>query len=226
MSQAIGSYPERHEEAAGLAERAVATLAPLGHDEWTGWAWARLGIEQHRLRRLEEARANLLRSLEIRRGKPCAECASYALASLGAVLADLNESEAAKNALSESLGLALRHGNQTLLFTVLLGLADIGRRFGGESASDEAILRLIGAAQAVWHRHGLSHDGAVRTAIASWLDSMRRTLGDDAADRALAAGALLSGDDLLAEVDRLPVGARRVEFERWPALLDALGSIE
>ena len=84
LSRAVGAHADRHEEAAELARQAVATLEPLGLGEWTGWAWSRLGIEEHCLGRLAEARESLLQSLEIRRAKRCEGCASYSSGRTGA----------------------------------------------------------------------------------------------------------------------------------------------
>lgn len=139
MSRAVGAYPDRHLEAAELAQRAIATLAPLGHDEWTAWGWARLGIEYHLLGRLEEAQASLHRGLQARRRIGCEGCVSYSLMSLGAVAVDRDEPESARAAYIECLELTIKHENQALMLGVLLGLADLASQFGGgtEPAHDE-----------------------------------------------------------------------------------------
>lgn len=225
-SQAVGSYPDRHEEAAGLARRAVAVLEPLGHDEWTGWAWARLGIEEHRLRRLADARASLQRSVDVRRGKPCAEYASYALVSLGAILADLDEPEAAVTTYRESLELAVRHENQTVLLAVLLGLADVGSRFGVEPDAQRIVLLLIGAAKALLRRHGLGQDGSAREGIDRWLLSLRGASGDDDVDAQIEDGMRLTPAAIIAAVESLRVSASSGVAGPQFSLLEVLGTIE
>src|SRR5262249_49632128 len=147
LSRDTGALPGRHEEAAALARRAFDALEPLGLDEWPGLAWSRLGIERHRLGYLEEARDSHLRGLAGRRRKGCEGCLAYSLVGLGAVLADLQQPDEAVAAFCESLELAVRHENFSLLLAALLGLVDVAWRYRGDDDGESALL-LFGAAEA------------------------------------------------------------------------------
>ena len=227
-SRAIGAEPDRHDEAAALAQRAVEMLEPLGHDEWTGWAWSRLGIELHRLGRLAAAHDALQRGLAVRRRRPCAGCVSYSLASLGAVLADLGQPTAARHAYLGCLDLAVRHENQTLSLAALVGLADVAWRYGaGQEAARVAAL-LFGAAEGIRQRHGIGRDEEVRSAIARWQAPLWRVLGEATADALAASGGETPLPGLLDRARNLHLAlepSAQAE-QRSPALLLTLGSIE
>jgi predicted ATPase/DNA-binding XRE family transcriptional regulator len=229
LSRAVGARPEGHEEAASLARRAVDTLAPLGQGEWTGWAWSRLGVELHRLGRLEEACDSLLESLTVRRVKQCEGCASYTLALLGAVLLDLGQSRAALDAYRECLALTIKHGNHSLTLAVLAGLADLAWRFGEGPDASRAAHRFFGASEALRSRHGIGWDPAGATSARHWLAVIRRAIGDDAADLYLAEGMALSHDEVADLAWCLTVSdhPRPSDLvEEAGSLFAALGSIE
>jgi predicted ATPase/transcriptional regulator with XRE-family HTH domain len=224
LSRTIGAEDARHDEAASLAQRAVETLAPLGHDEWTGWAWSRLGIELHHLGRLAAAHDALLSGLAVRRRKPCAGCVAYSLVALGAVRTDLGWAAAAREAYLECLDLAVRHENHTLSLAALLGLADLAWRRGAAPESARTALLLFGAAEGLRHRHGIGRERAAQAEVERWLAQPRRPIGDEAAARLIAEG----GARPLADVAAL-VGALRLNSEHRPgesSLLPALGSVE
>jgi predicted ATPase/DNA-binding XRE family transcriptional regulator len=229
LSRAIGASPDRHEEAAALARRAVDTLEAVGQGEWTGWAWSRLGIEYHRLGRLEESRDCLLQSLEVRRRIQCEGCASYTLASLGAVLLDLGQPAAAVAAYRESLELTVKHENQTLMLSVLLGLADAACQYGKEPAPERAALLFLGVAEALRRRYGLGGSQAAREAIVDWQTPMREALGGDTVDALLSEGMSMSLDDVVAMASAIHVGDRRsvMAGRHGPvSLFAAFGSVE
>jgi predicted ATPase/DNA-binding XRE family transcriptional regulator len=229
LSRAIGADPARHMEAADLAQRAVATLAPLGHDEWTGSAWSRLGTEYHRLGRLAEARDCYQRGLEVRRRRGCDYCAAYSLASLGMVALDLGEPAAAVAAFRESLGLALADDDQTLLLAALLGLADTAWRYGEGATMRQRALRFLGAALTRLDRHGFGQTPAARDALARWQSATRRTLGVTQVERLLAAGAALPLPALTALAAGLRVGGEAcgsTGLSPEPLPLAILGSID
>jgi predicted ATPase len=225
LSGAIGADHGRHGEAAELARRAAETLEPLGHDEWTGWAWSRLGIEYHLLRRLEDAHGSLLRGLEVRRRKACEGCVAYSLVSLGAVLVDLGAPLAALDAYRESLELTIKHENQALMLSVLLGLADVAWQFGTGVEPEREALHFFGAAEALRRRHGLGRRSAAREAIELWQAPLRDALGDDAVDLAIEEGMTLALDDVVTLAQDLGVGDRP-RRESAVSLLAAYGSIE
>jgi predicted ATPase/DNA-binding XRE family transcriptional regulator len=229
LSRAIGASPERHEEAAGLARRAVDTLEAVGQGEWTGWAWSRLGIEYHRLGRLEEARDCLLQSLDVRRRIQCEGCASYTLASLGAVLLDLGEPTAAVAAYREALELTVKHENQTLMLSVLLGLVDAACQYGTETAPERTALLFLGVAEALRRRHGLGGSEVAREAVGAWQEPLRQSLGDDAVDALISEGMDMSLTDVVAMAHGLHLGDRRppIVARDWPvSLFAAFGSVE
>jgi tetratricopeptide (TPR) repeat protein len=229
LSRAIGAAADRHEEAAGLARRAVDTLEVVGQGEWTGWAWSRLGIEYHRLGRLQEARDCLLQSLDVRRRIQCEGCASYALASLGAVLLDLGQPADAVAAYRESLELTVKHENQTLMLSVLLGLADAACQYANESVPERTALLFLGVAEALRRRHGLGGSQVARDAIADWQMPMRQALGGDTIDALLSEGMSMSLDDVVAMTHALRVEDRRsplVGRHGQVSLFVAFGSVE
>jgi predicted ATPase/transcriptional regulator with XRE-family HTH domain len=228
LSRAIGARPDAHAEAAALARRAVDALEPLGLDEWTGWAWSRLGIERHRLGQLAEARADLTRSLEIRRRKGCEGCVAYSLVGLGAVLADLGEPHDAASAFRESLELAVRHENYSLMLSALFGLVDVARRFA-EGGDERTVLALFGGAEALRRRHGLAQAKTACEAIARWLAEVRGDRDELALEAAIQDGLEMTVDDLLDTARSLPTAdiSRRVHVSRnESSLLRALGSAE
>ncbi len=229
LSRAIGARAERREEAAELARHAVDTLEPLGFDEWTGGAWGRLGIELHRLGRLEEARVCHLRSLEVRRRKGCAGCVAYSLTSLGAVSLDLGDPVAALDAYRESLALTVKQENQTLMLAVLLGLADVAWRCGEGAEPERAALLFFGAAEALRKRHGLGRGGTAQETIARWQEPMRARAGDEAVDALIAGGSACPMEEIVAVAGNLRV-TERAPGEPTPdppvSLMTALGSIE
>ncbi|MDQ3226260.1 MAG: hypothetical protein M3Q50_06500, partial [Chloroflexota bacterium] len=229
LSRATGVFADRHEEAADLARRAVATFEPLGHDEWTAWGWTRLGIEDHLLGRLEDARASLLKGMETRQRKGCEGCVAYSLVSLGAVSADLGEPVSALDTYRESLRLTIKHENQALMLAVLLGLADVAWQFGAGAEPERDALLLFGAAEAVWRRHDLGRRRAALDAIARWQLPMREALGDEAVDGKIGEGMLLARDEVVALANDLQVSARRrndTRLEPGRSLLAGYGSIE
>ena len=224
LSRAVGASPGRHAEAAELARRAAEILDPLGQEEWSGWAWSRLGIEQRLAGQPEEARSSLLRGLEARRRKSCAGCIPYSLLSLGAAAMDLDEPEAALAAFGEGLALTLEHENQALTLAFLLGLADLAWQFGAGAAPERGALRLAGAAEALRRRHGLGRWSGAEPALDRWEAPMRARLGGQAVDACLAEGMGASLAEAARLVDELAVGKRR-----WPdsvSLLAGYGSVE
>jgi tetratricopeptide (TPR) repeat protein len=228
LSRAIGAQPGSHEEAAALARRAVDALEPLGLDEWTGWAWSRLGIERHRLGQFAEARADLTRSLEIRRRKGCEGCVAYSLVGLGAVLADLGAPHDAVNAFRESLELAVRHENYSLMLSALFGLVDVARRYA-EGGDERNVLALFGAAEALRRRHGLAQARTARDAIARWLAEVRSDHDELALEAAIHDGLEMTVDEVLETARSLPTAVlpRRAHVSRnESSLLLALGSAE
>jgi predicted ATPase len=227
LSRAVGAHADRHAEAAEFAQRAVTVLEPLGQGEWTGLAWVRLGIENHCLGRLEEARDCLLRGLEIRQRIPCAGCVAYVLAELGAVWLDLGQPRDAIDAYLESLDLAMTHENLTLLHAVLLGLADVAWRCGEPSERMRTALLLAGAAEALRTRYGLGREGA-RAAIARWQLPMRAAVGDAPVDELMAEGMELPLSDVIALAAALRLDEAPRDTKHAPAmsLMTALGSIE
>jgi len=229
LSRAVGAVPDQHGEAAALACRAVDTLEPLARDEWTGWGWTRLGIEYHMLGRLQEARASLMRGLEVRQRRPCDGCVAYSLASLGAVSIDLGEPGAALAAYRESLKLAVKQENQTLLLAVLMGLADVAWRCGDEPEPERAALLFFGAAVALRKRHGLDRGAVAQETIARWQEPIRARVGDEAVEALLAEGMTYPMEEILMVAERLRV-IERSGGEAAPdstvSLMVALGSIE
>jgi predicted ATPase/DNA-binding XRE family transcriptional regulator len=229
LSRAIGAHAERREEAAELARRAVDTLEPLGLDEWTGGAWGRLGIELHRLGRLDEARTCHLRSLEVRRRRGCAGCVAYSLTSLGAVSLDLADPVAALDAYRGSLALTVKQENQSLMLAVLLGLADVAWRCGEGAEPERAALVFFGAAEALRRRHGLGRGEAARETIARWQKPMRARVGDAAVEALIAEGMACPIEEIVAAATILRV-VERAPAEAAPdapgSLMVALGSIE
>jgi tetratricopeptide (TPR) repeat protein len=196
LSRATGALPGRHEEAATLARRAVDVLEPLGLDEWTGWAWSRLGIEYHQLGHLEDARDCHLRGIAVRRRKECEGCIAYSLVGLGAVLADLRKPDEAVAAFRESLELAIRHENFSLLLAALLGLVDVAWRYPGENDGESALL-LFGAARALQSRHGLAETESGRQTLADWQANARGVLGNLRAEAVIDEGSALTLDEVL-----------------------------
>jgi predicted ATPase/DNA-binding XRE family transcriptional regulator len=229
LSRAVGASPDRHEEAADLARRAVDTLEAVGQGEWTGWAWSRLGIEHHRLGRLEESRDCLLQSLEVRRRIQCEGCASYTLASLGAVFLDLGQPTAAIAAYRESLELTVKHENQILMLSVLLGLADAACQYGMGAESERTALLFLGMAEALRRRHGLGGSQAAREAIVDWKAPMRQSLGDGTVDALINEGMAMSLSDVVTMARALCVADRRppqVGRHDPISLFAAVGSVE
>jgi predicted ATPase/DNA-binding XRE family transcriptional regulator len=229
LSRAIGTLPDRHEEAADLARRAVDTLEAVGQGEWTGWAWSRLGIEHHRLGRLEESRDCLLQSLEVRRRIQCEGCASYTLASLGAVLLDLGRPAAAVAAYREALELTVKHENQTLMLSVLLGLVDAACQYGNQTAPERTALLFLGGAEGLRRRHGLGGSQVARKAIVDWQTPLRHSLGDDTVDALISEGMGMSLGDIVVMAHGLQVGDRRSPMgghHHPDSLFAAFGSVE
>jgi predicted ATPase/DNA-binding XRE family transcriptional regulator len=228
LSRAIGAYPDRHQEAADLAQRAVATLEPLGHDSWTATAWSRLGAEYHWLGRLEDARDCFTRSLAGRRGR-CEFCAAYSLVSLGLVLADLGQPREALASYRESFASASTSEDTTALLAALLALADLAWRYGAEPARQADALLLLGAADRLLRQHGYGEVLSAQDAVARWQQPIRQSLGDERADALIGAGARLSGPELGVVVDRLQVAdqPRRAPARAGQSLLlSTLGSID
>jgi predicted ATPase/transcriptional regulator with XRE-family HTH domain len=227
LSRAIGAFPNRQAEAADLARQGVEILEPLGLSEWTGGAWSRLGIEYHRLGRLDEGRDALLRSLGARREQHREAGASYSLTSLAAVLLDLGQPESALDAYLESLDLTVKHENWSLMLVVLLGIADVAWRCGNDSHPERPTLLLFGAAEALRKRHGLGRESATHEVIARWQTPMRRSAGHEAVDTMIAAGMALPLEDVVALAEGLQVTACR-ESDSGPqiSLLRELSSIE
>ncbi len=169
LSRATSMFPDRGHDGVTLAQRAVEVLEPLGRAEWTGLAWVRLGVEQHRAGHLLAARDALLHALELRRAEPFAGLVASALISLGAVWFDLGDAQAALDAYREALHLALAEENQTALLGALLGLADVALRFGDGPLAVRSQITLCLAAAAEHHRrqHGLGRE-SVGPAVAQW----------------------------------------------------------
>ncbi|MGH2613923.1 MAG: ATP-binding protein [Thermomicrobiales bacterium] len=229
LSQVVGAAPDGYEEAATLAHRAVDVLEPLGQDEWTASAWARLGIEYQNLGRLEEARDHLLHSLALRRRKRCEGCAAYSLVLLGAVYHDLGQPREAVDAFRECLTLAIKQGNQPLTVRALLGLADVAWRFGAGEEPARSALLLFGASEAVRLRHGFTWDATGAEIAARWQAPMRRAIGEDAVELLIGDGLVLSHTAVLEIAQELEVSpdSRFDKSNReTPSLLAALGSIE
>ncbi len=227
LSRAIGAFPNRQAEAAELAQQGVEILKPLGLSEWTGGAWSRLGIEYHRLGRLEEAREALLRSLEARREQHREAGVSYSLTSLAAVLLDLGQPESALDAYLESLDLTMKHENWSLLLIVLLGIADVTWRCGDDPHPERSALLLFGAAEALRKRYGLGRESATHEVIAHWQAPMRVAAGNEAADAQIADGMAMPLADAVAVAESLQITSCRA----WDpvtqlSLLRSLSSIE
>ena len=228
LSRAIGAYPDRHQEAADLARRAVETLEPLGHDSWTATAWSRLGAEHHWLGELEKARHCFTRSLERRRGR-CAFCAAYALVSLGLVLSDLGQPRAALAAYGESVAAAITSDDTTPLLAALLGLADLAWRFGEAPDRERHAPLLFGAADVLLRRHGYGQVQSAQEAIARWQAPLRQVLGDEMTEALIGEGRELPTVAIVALVHGLRM-IERSQTEPLPAetplLLGVLGSID
>ena len=229
LSQVVGASPAGHEEAANLARRAVDLLEPLGQDEWTASAWARLGIEHQKLGRLGEARDFLLHSLMLRRRKRCEGCAAYSLVLLGAVHQELGQPQEAADAFRECLALAIKQGNQPLTVRSLLGLADVARQYGAVRQPARPALLFFGASEAVRRRHGFAWDEAGAALAAHWVASIRRAIGEEAVEALIAEGMALPLSAVFEAAQRLQVSRASPDREdrgKTLSLLDAMGSIE
>jgi predicted ATPase/DNA-binding XRE family transcriptional regulator len=229
LSLVAGTEPGGHEEARDLACRAVDVLEPLGRGEWTGTAWARLGIEHQRLGMLEEAKGYLQRCFEIRRAIRCEGCQAYSLAMLGSVSFDLAEPDAALDAFRRCLELTIKQGNIRLIVAALVGLADVAWRFGAGPDAAGAALRLFGASEALRARHGIGWDPAGAEAARRWQTPIREALGNELADQHIAEGMALAPVEAAALASRLTVAAGRQNAAAAvvsSSLFAALGSIE
>jgi predicted ATPase len=229
LSRALGMSVDGHEDAAALALRAVEMLEPLGKGEWTGWAWSRLGIESQHLGRLDEARDCLQRSLEIRRDMRCEACVSYSLALLGGTLLNLGQPEAARDAYRECLELTVKHDNPTLMLPALIGLADVVWRVGAGEDAVRLSLQIMGTAEALRQRHGLTQSDEARQTIARWQSVVCDAIGDAAVDEAFVTGmdtppAAIAGLVRHLEVTTTPL--RSGPRAAVPSLAAAIGNID
>ena len=230
LSRATAAFPDRDGEGVALARRAVEILEPLGRAEWTGLAWVRLGVENHRAGHLQAARYALLRALELRRAEPFAGLVASALISLGAVWFDLGEAQAALDAYREALDLALAEENRTALVAATIGLADVTCRFGAGSPEQrlKRALRLLAAAEEHRLRYALGRD-AFGEAVARWLLPLQEALDGDTVAAELAAGKALA----TAEIPELAAHVRIAATQSPPmqavgsmTLMSAFGSLQ
>jgi predicted ATPase len=227
LSRAIGAFPNRQAEAAELASQGDKIQEPLGTNEWTGVAWSRLGIEYHRLGRLEEAREALQRSLGARREQHREAGVSYSLTSLAAVLLDLGQPESALDAYLECLDLTMKHENWSLMLVVLLGIADVAWRCGSNAHPERPALSLFGAAEGLRKRYGLGREPATHEVIARWQAPMRVAAGNEAANALVEEGMALPLADVIAVAENLQItGCRDGEPSGQLSLLRSLSSIE
>ncbi|MEZ4561910.1 MAG: hypothetical protein R2853_04180 [Thermomicrobiales bacterium] len=213
-----------------LAQRAVDILEPLGRAEWTGLAWVRLGVEQHRVGCLPAARDALLRALELRRAEPFAGLVASALIALGAVWFDLGEARHALEAYREALHLAFAEENQTALLGALLGLADVAGRFGDGTLTARSGIALALAATAEAHRrrHGLGRD-AIGPAVARWSEQVRAGLDPTGNPLAPPGGAPWELPEAMAAAGQLRVAARQPDEAALAlpfSLISAFGSLQ
>jgi tetratricopeptide (TPR) repeat protein len=208
----------------------VEILEPLGRAEWTGLAWVRLGVEQHRAGDLQAARDALLRALDLRRAEPFAGLVASALISLGAVWFDLGEGQAALDAYREALHLALAEENQTALLGSLLGLADVASRFGDGAPAERThiALKLAAAAEQHRQRHGLGREG-IGPAVQRWSAQMRAGLDPAASFLTPPVSAPWELPDALTMAGQLRVAAPQpgeVASAIPFALISAFGSLQ
>lgn len=229
LSQIAGATPEGREQAVALAWSAVELLEPLGHDEWTASAWARLGIEFQHLGRLEEARDYFLQSFALRRRKGCEGCTAYSLVLLGGVHLELGRPREAADAFGGCLALAIKHGNRPLTIRSLFGLADVTWRFAVDQERARFALSFFGAAEAVQRRHGFIWDDNGMTIVEAWKAAIRREFGELAIEQVIDEGATLSDAAILDLVQHISVGPGTWPGDGGrdaPTLLAGLGSIE
>lgn len=212
LSRTVSAIPDRKSEGVALAHRAVETLAPLGRAEWTGLAWVRLGVEQHRAGNLHAARDALLHALALRRAEPFAGLVASALISLGAVWFDLGEAQHALDAYREALHLALAEENQTALLGALLGLADVASGFGDGSRIERThiALNLAATAEAHRRRHGLGRDD-IGPAVAHWSAQVLEALGGSPHQSGAITGAPADLPEAIRKAMDLGVTSRQPE---------------
>lgn len=230
LSRAGSAFPDRDDEGVALAQRAVEILEPLGRAEWTGLAWVRLGVEQHRVGHLQAARDTLLRALELRRAEPFAGLVASALVSLGAVWFDLGEEQQALDAYREALNVALTEENHTAMVAATLGLADVTWRCG-EGTPEQRLgsaLQLVAAAEEHRIRYGLGRD-TIRRTIADWIAPMQETWGDITVAAELATGMDLAMDEIAKTAAYLRISqAKPGPFlpHGGPSLMRGFGSLQ
>jgi hypothetical protein len=136
---------------------------------------------------------------------------------------------AAVAAYREALALTVKHENQTLMLSVLLGLVDAACQYGTETAPERTALLFLGVVEALRRRHGLGGSEAAREAVGAWQEPLRQSLGDDAVAALISEGMDMSLTDVVAMANDLSVGDRRsamVERDGPVSLFAAFGSVE
>ena len=178
------------EEGIKLTEEACRLSREVGDVSSTATWTANLGFAALRAGDPVEARSKLDEALELVRGID-GRFIAMMTANLGWVELLDGDLDAACSRFGDGAALALRLGQRAIVTDGIWGLAHVAAARG----DPDRAARLAGAASALGRPAG--YDPITEDPFAPHLDNARATLGDQAWERAWAAGAELNLDDAL-----------------------------